>query len=409
MNTQLSQDEILDRLLNRGVETILPSKEYLQKRLASGDKLNIYQGFDPTADTLHIGHTVGMRKLRDFQLLGHSVTFLIGDFTGRIGDPSDKTAARQTLTKEQVEENLKLYVEQASKIIDFKYKKNPIKIQYNSTWHDKLTFAELIDVTSDFTVQQMIKRDMFQKRLETDRPIYLHEFLYPVMQAYDAFAMNTDVEVGGNDQTFNMLCGRDFIMKRLKKEKCVLAVKLLTDPTGKKMGKSEGNMIMLSDTPENMFGKVMAFPDTVLALAFELLTDLPISEVSEMQTQMQAGKMNPMEAKKKLAYMITAEHKGEDAAKQAQTHFEQVFQQKDDGSDITTIAATSIGEQPIKLTDLLVKNTSFAPSNSEAKRLIEHGAVSIDGIKVTDKNYVFTATQKEAILRAGRKVAKLII
>ena len=198
----LKDQKIIDRILNKGVEQILPSADALKELLLSGKKINVYQGFDPTAPTLHIGHSVGMRKLEDFRKLGHNVHFLIGDFTARIGDPSDKTSARVKLTKEEVENNMKVYVEQASHFIDIFNKENPVKILYNSQWLEPLNFGSIIDIASVFTVQQMLKRSMFQKRLEEDKPIYLHEFLYPLMQGYDCVMMDIDVEIGGNDQLF---------------------------------------------------------------------------------------------------------------------------------------------------------------------------------------------------------------
>jgi len=237
-------NQIIERILNKGVEQILPSKEVLRKKLLSGKRLTVYQGFDPTAPSLHIGHTVGMRKLEDFRKLGHKVIFLIGDFTARIGDPSDKKEARESarkiLTKEEVESNLRNYVEQASHIIDIKNKENPVEIRYNSEWHDKLTFSEVITLASEFTVQQMIKRSMYQQRIKEDKPIFLNEFLYPIMQGYDSVVMDVDVEVGGNDQLFNMLAGRDMVLNHLKKDKIVLAGKLLETADGNKMGNQKG-------------------------------------------------------------------------------------------------------------------------------------------------------------------------
>lgn len=215
----LKDQQIIERILNKGVEQILPSSQALKELLNSGKRLNVYQGFDPTANTLHIGHTVGLRKLEDFRKLGHQVIFLIGDFTARIGDPTDKTSARVRLTKEQVEENMKVYVQQASRILDINNKENPVKVLYNSQWLEPLNFGDIIEIASQFTVQQMLKRSMFQKRLQEDKPIYLNEFLYPLMQAYDSVMMDIDVEVGGNDQLFNMLAGRDLIMSKLKKRK----------------------------------------------------------------------------------------------------------------------------------------------------------------------------------------------
>lgn len=401
-----TDQKIIHRITKRGVEEIMPSAEKLEKLLKSGKRLNVYQGFDPTAPTLHIGHAIGMRKLRDFQILGHNVIFLFGDFTARIGDPTDKTSARKQLTNEQVKKNLKGYKEQANKILDFDNKDNPIQIKFNSSWHDKMTFEQVIELAAEFTVQQMIKRSMFQERLKNDHPIYIHEFFYPMMQGYDSIAMDIDVEVGGNDQAFNMLAGRDLVSKKLKKEKFVLPVKLLTDPSGKKMGKSEGNMIMLSDSATNMYGKAMAFSDEQITLAYELLTDIPMDKIKQMQKDMKSSKVNPMELKKRLAFMITKEHKGEKSAKQAQEHFEKIYQQKSTKSD--QIPEKNINQNKIRLIDAIVKHAKFAQSNSEAKRLIKQGAVSLDNKKVSNKNKTITLTKGQLItLRVGRKIINL--
>ncbi len=407
MSTPVSQDSaLIDRLLNRGVEHIYPSKEVLHEWLLSGRRLNVYQGFDPTADTLHIGHTVGMRKLRDFQKLGHHVVFLIGDFTGRIGDPTDKAAARKKLTESEVTQNLKNFQEQASRILDFEDPQNPVEVKFNSHWLAKISFADLIDITSHFTVQQMIKRDMFQKRLTEDKPIYLHEFLYPVMQSLDSVNMDVDVEVGGNDQTFNMLCGRDLIQSMLKKEKAVLANKLLVDPTGKKMGKSEGNMIMLSDSANDMYGKVMSFPDTLIIPAYEILTDVPMDEITQMNDDMVSQKINPMDTKKKLAFLITAEHKGNASAQDAQTHFEQLFQGKGNVSK-DTVKHVVLDNPEVSIVELLTTYSGIAPTNSQAKRLIEQGAVTLAGEKINDKTAKVTLDSESKLLRAGKKAVMI--
>lgn len=399
--------EIIKRLTERGIEKIVPSKEKLVKLLKSGKKLNVYQGFDPTADSLHIGHTVGMRKLRDFQLLGHHVIFLIGDFTGRIGDPSDKLATRKQLTEEQVKKNMKNFKDQASSILDFENKENPIEIKCNSSWLEKLNFAEILELCSDFTVQQMIKREMFQKRLETDKPIHLHEFLYPVMQAHDSITMDIDVEVGGNDQLFNMLCGRDLTSKRLKKEKFILAGKLLEDPTGKKMGKTEGNMIKLNDSPKDMYGKVMALTDNLIIPAYEILTDVPLDEIHLMEKDMKDEKVNPMELKKKLAFNITEQFTSTEEAKKAQRYFEDVFQKSSlDSEEIQNI---KVSKPKIKIVELLTRETKFADSNSQAKRLIKQGAVYINGKRVKDKELAIQLSEEPTTLKAGKKICRITL
>jgi len=393
--------EIIERILKKGVEQILPTEEALKDLLESGKRLNIYQGFDPTADTLHIGHTVGMRKLEDFRKLGHHVIFLVGDFTARIGDPSDKAATRQMLTKEEVEQNMKSYVEQASQIIDINNKENPVEILYNSEWLEKLNFGDIIKLASKFTVQQMLKRDMFQKRLDKNKPIHLNEFLYPVMQGYDCVKMDIDVEIGGNDQLFNMLAGRDLIMSELGKEKIVLTTKLLETTEGIKMGKTEGNMIKMNDKPEDIYGKVMAFNDDMILGGFEILTFASMDEVEEYKERLDSGE-NPMILKKELAFRITSEITSEKKAKQAQEFFESVFQNKDKDVEIPE---KEVSAKEISLNQLLV-DIDFAKSKSEAKRLIEQGAVKIEGKKITQYNYPIN-TSNEPEVRVGRKLCKI--
>ncbi len=394
----LKDSVIIERILTKGVEQILPSSDILKELLLSGKKINIYQGFDPTADTLHIGHTVGMRKLEDFRKLGHNVIFLIGDFTARIGDPSDKTSARVRLSKEQVEENMRRYIDQASHIIDIFNKENPVKVLYNSQWLEPLNFADIIELASEFTVQQMLKRSMFQKRIVEDKPIYLNEFLYPMMQGYDSVMMDIDVEVGGNDQLFNMLAGRDLVRSRLNKEKIVLAGKLLSTADGTKMGKSEGNMIKLSDSSNDIYGKVMAFEDSQLLIGFEILTDFNMEDVKEIEKRLTSGE-NPINIKKELAYEITKDIKGEEEALSAQRYFESVFQRKDITSEIPEREVISK-----KIIDIIVE-LNITNSKGEARRLIEQGGVKVNEEKLTDWNTELTLSQsKQYTLKCGRYI-----
>ena len=397
---KISTDEkIIDRILNKGVENILPSKEDFKNLLLSGKRLNIYQGFDPTAPTLHIGHTVGMRKLEDFRRLGHQVYFVIGDFTARIGDPSDKTSARVKLTKQQVEKNMKLYVNQASHYIDIFNKENPVKVVYNSKWLEPLNFEDIVGLSSVFTVQQMLKRSMFQERLKSDKPIYLHEFLYPLMQGYDSVALNTDVEVGGNDQLFNMLAGRDLVMNRLNKEKFVVAMKLLEANDGTKMGKTSGNMIELSDSANNVFGKVMAFDDKLIPISFEILTEYDLEQVEEIKERLK-NRENPMVVKKLLAFEITKDIKGEQEAKNAKEYFENIFQKKNLN---TNIPIRTVKQNNINILDLIVQ-CKITNSKSQAKRLVEQNAVTINGEKITDWNKNIQVGNASIILKCGKQV-----
>ncbi|MBI5728604.1 MAG: tyrosine--tRNA ligase, partial [Candidatus Magasanikbacteria bacterium] len=347
-------------VLERGVENIYPQKEFLASLLQSGKRLTLYTGYDPTAPTLHIGNGVSLLKLRQFQELGHKVIMLIGDFTGMIGDPTDKTAARQKLTREQVLANCQEYQKQASAILNFGGD-NPVVIKYNSDWLGKMNFSDVLELTSHFTVDRLLERDMFEKRRQEEKPIYLHEFLYPVMQGYDSVAMDVDGEVGGNDQTFNMLAGRT-LMKDLKnKEKFVLTLKLLTDPTGKKMGKSEGNMVAFTDTPADMFGKVMSWTDGMIVLGFELGTRVPLSAVHEMEKEMAAG-ANPRDFKLRLAFEITKTFLGEAAAQKGREYFQNVIQRKDRPVDMPAIQP-SVND----IVTVLVES-KLCSSKSEARR-----------------------------------------
>ena len=397
--------EIIERILEKGVEQILPSKEALEKKLLSGQRLNIYQGFDPTGETLHIGHSVGMRKLEDFRKLGHHVIFLIGDFTARIGDPTDKAATRKMLTKEDVERNMKRYVEQASHIIDINNKENPVEVMYNSTWLGKLDFGDIINLASEFTVQQMLKRDMFQKRLEANKPIHLNEFLYPLMQAYDSVMMDIDIEVGGNDQLFNMLAGRDMIFNHLKKEKIVLAGKLLEDPNGEKMGKTTGNMIRMDDKPEDIYGKVMAFTDGMILIGFEILTIATLDELKAYKKRLDSGE-NPIILKKELALRVTEEITSKEEALRGQKYFEEVFQKKEDSKEIKEI---SVNQDIYSITELLV-TVGFAGSKSIARRLVEQGAVKINNKKIEDWNDTLSVSSYSSmLLKVGKQLCHITL
>lgn len=395
--------KIIDRIVEKAVEEILPSKEALTEMLLSGRRLKIYQGFDPTASTLHIGHTVMMRKLEDFRKLGHEVIMLIGDFTARIGDPTDKTAARKTLSPEQVQENLKLYKQQASAILDIDSKENPVQVVFNNDWLGRLSFSEVIDIASEFTVQQMLKRDMFKKRIDDDRPIFLHEFMYPLMQGWDSVQLEVDIEIGGNDQLFNMLAGRHLVKARLNKEKIVIAGKLLTTSEGTKMGKSEGNMISLADSANDIYGKVMAFSDQAILQGFELLTNMDLDEIENRKALLESG-TNPIELKKELALMLTGELKGSQEALKAQKYFEEVFQTQSFETEMEELRV----ETATTIIKLLTECSDLAPSTSQAKRLIDQGAVSLDGKKIEDQKEIINP-QKGQILKVGKKVRRIVV
>lgn len=350
-------------VLTRGVEEILPGKDKLASQMESGS-ITLYQGFDPTGPSLHIGHFIGIRKLAQFQKLGHKVIFLIGDFTAMIGDPTDKAAARTVLTKEHVLENLKDYKKQVSKVIDFEGE-NKAEVKFNSEWLSKLSLKEIIELSANFTVQQMIERDMFDVRMKDGKPIYLHEFLYPLMVGYDSKVMQVDLEIGGSDQLFNMLAGRT-LQKLDGKDKCVLTMKLLTDKDGKKMGKTEGNAIFLSDSANEIYAKIMSWPDDFIKSGVDLLTDIDASDLH--------GK-SEMDAKKMLALDVVSQICGEEAGKEANEHFEKTFQDKK-----PDFSSHFIQRENLAALVAEAKGVSV----SEAKRLILQGAVEINGKSNTD-------------------------
>ena len=387
-----SQKAKIEQVLNRGVERIYPSKKALNKLLLSKNKIKVYQGFDPSMPNLHLGNLVGILKLRQFQKLGHSVIFLVGDFTGMIGDPTDKSAVRPKLTRKQVLENAKNWKSQASRFLSFS-EKNPARFEFNSKWQDNISFKELIEITSRFTVQQMLQRDFFQKRIKNKKPIFLHEFLYPVAQAIDCVEMDVDIEVGGNDQTFNMLAGRA-LMKALKgKEKFVLTTKLLVDKEGKKAGKTSRNAIFLNTPPNDMFGKVMAFPDELIAPGFELLTLIPVEKIKLFEKMLKEKSVNPMELKKKLASEIVGLIYDKKAAQKAGNEFERVFSKRKMPKQILEI---KIKRKTINILELLIR-TGLCPSKSQGRRLITEGAVCLDGKRQKD-------WQKEIKIKSGMVV-----
>jgi tyrosyl-tRNA synthetase len=399
MSKTIIDREKIKELLSRGVENIYPNKEALEKELLSGKKLKLYCGFDPSASALHIGNAIAINKLSQFQALGHEVIFLIGDFTGMIGDPSDKTAVRKKLMRAEVLENAQGYQRQAAAYLDFAGD-NPAKILYNSEWSDQLTFKDLIEITSNFTVQQMIQRDMFQKRLEEDRPIYLHEFLYPVAQGYDSVAMDVDLEVGGNDQMFNMLAGRDLQRIINKKEKFVLTTSLLADDRGKKMGKSEGNAIFLNTEPKNMYGVIMSWPDEIISKAFELCTKVPMAEIAKINQDLQDAHINPRDIKMRLALEITRMVYGEEIAASAREYFIKTVQKKEAPDEVKIYHA---GYSTRNIVDLLAE-TGMAGSKSEAKRLLTEGAIKVDGNIIKTVDYEIEITPNGILLQRGKRM-----
>jgi tyrosyl-tRNA synthetase len=392
-------------ILMRGVEYGDDQiKEVMQKELRerlvesekAGRPLRVYAGFDPTATYLTLGHTVPMRKLRQFQELGHEVTFLIGTFTGLIGDASDKTSARQQQTPEQVAENARTYKEQAFRILD------PEKtlVRENGTWLGQLTFADVIGLAANFTVQQFLARENFSLRYEKGDAIWLHEFFYALMQGYDAVAMETDVQVGGTEQLFNLLAGRKLQESFGQRPQVCVTMPILVGTDGTmRMSKSTGNHVGITDTPENKYGKTMSIPDAAMRNWAELVTRWTPTQVDELLVAMEQGKLHPMEAKKKLAWEIVAIFDGDEAADRAAAHFERVHQERKLPQDMPTLTL----EDPTNVVDV-IHAAGFAPSKSQARRLVQQGAVRLDGERIDSiETKIGLESDEEKILQVGKR------
>ncbi len=390
-----SEEVVIDEVLSRGVEAIFPNKDFLKSKMMKGEKLSFYLGIDPTGPTLHLGHLIPLKKLAQLQKLGHKIILLIGDFTAMIGDPTDKMSARVPLTHEKVLENCRLYKEQASRFISFDGD-NPATLRYNSEWLAKMTLEDILKLMSQVSHAQTIKRDMFQKRIEEGKDLFLHELMYPLMQGYDSVAMDVDGEVGGNDQTFNMLMGRDLMKKMKEKEKFVIASKLLIDSSGKKMGKTEGNMVSLDQSAEEIFGKVMSWADNLIIPGFEIITDISLEEIDSIKKSIESG-TNPKEFKIKLAKEIINMIHGSEAAQKAEQAFEKTFSKGEVPDDIMEIQIA----RGSSVRDALVK-AEVVSSNADWKRLVEGNAVSVVG---TDEiiSDIFLKASDSVTLRIGKK------
>ncbi|OGH12985.1 MAG: tyrosine--tRNA ligase [Candidatus Levybacteria bacterium RIFCSPHIGHO2_01_FULL_38_26] len=388
----------IEELLTRGVDKIYPSKEELEKVLRSGKKLKLYQGFDPTGTQLHIGHMVGLRKLKQWQDLGHHVIFLIGDGTGQAGDPSGKTRARDKfLTREELRKNAVDYIKQAGKIVRFE-EKNPVEILFNGDWLNKLKLVDILNILGHFSWQQLSERDLFQERAKRQEEVNMREFIYPILQAYDSVAMEIDLELGATDQTFNMLAGRTLIKAMKDKNKFVMTTPLLTDSQGQKIGKTEGNVIALNEKTENLYAKIMSLPDNFILKGFEYLTDVPIKEIENMKKDINHGS-NPVAYKKKLAFEIVKQLGNPQNAQQAAVNFEKTVQKQEMPENIPIYRYHGADKENI--IDLLVKS-KFIESKSEAKRLIEQKGVSIDDQIVTDSG-LQVAIKNDMIIRVGKR------
>ena len=395
MSKVITDENLIDEILERGtIVEILPEKKEFKKMLLSGKKLRFYIGFDATAPTLHLSHAKNFMLLEKFRKLGHEVIVLFGDFTARVGDPTGEESARKQLTKKEVDKNVKEWKRQIKPLMNFDDKKNPPKIMYNNKWLSKLNLEDVLNLSGNFTVQQIIERDMFQKRLKEKKPIYLNEFLYPLMQGYDSVEMEVDVELCGTDQIFNALVGRTLLKKIKNKEKFVVAVTLMENPkTGELMSKSKGTGVFLNASANDMYGKIMAQPDEMMRVLFVNCTNLSLDEIKRI-----LSKESPRDAKALLAFEIVKIFYGEKKAKIAEEEFNKIFSKKQKPTDMSEY---EVSEKNIALVDLLV-DVKFAKSKSEAKRLIKQGGVKLNDEVIKDEKAEVKLKGGE-ILKVGKR------
>jgi tyrosyl-tRNA synthetase len=380
--------------LARGtVEVISPSE--LARKIALGRPLRIKLGMDPTAPDLHLGHSLTLKKLRDFQDAGHTVIFLVGDFTAMIGDPTGRSETRKPLSRDEIERNANTYRDQVFKILD----REVTEVRFNSEWMNDLDIAELIKIAATVSVSRLLERDDFEKRLAAEEPLFLHELLYPVIQGYDSVALKADLEIGGTDQKFNMLVGRDLQRHFGQEPQVVMTMPLLEGLDGvKKMSKSLGNNVGLTEKPEDMYGKLMSVPDKLMVRYYELLTSATPEEIAAIKS----GGMHPMEAKKRLARMIVTEYQGASAATRAEEYFESKHQRR----EIPANAQVYRIAEDLWICELM-KQLQFTPSTSEARRLVSQGAVRVDGRTITDVNFRFVPGEHKVLEVGKRRVARI--
>lgn len=389
------QMAILMRGVDFGDEQIRETMEReLRERLSEGRPLRVYCGYDPTAPDLHLGHTVTMRKLRQFQDLGHEVVFLIGTGTGLIGDPSDRDSARPRRTREELHALAQTYTDQVWKILD----REKTIVRYNDEWLTKLTLEDIIKLAANFTVQQFLVRDNFSKRYAKGDPIWLHELLYALMQGYDAVALRTDVQIGGTDQLFNLIAGRKIMEFFGLRPQICLTFPILVGTDGYlRMSKSTGNYIGIDEPPEQMYGKVMSLPDHAMSNYFNLITRWTPAEIAHIEAELKSGKLHPRDAKMKLAWEIVSIFHGDAAADAAEAHFRTVFQERELPPEMQTFTVAG----PANIVDLMVA-AGLANSKSAARRLIQQGGVQLDGKRVEDIN-TMVEVANEAVLQVGRR------
>ena len=390
-------------ILKRGVAEIITEAELL-RLLDSGRTLILKQGFDPSAPDIHLGHVVGLRKLRQFQELGHKVTLIVGDWTARIGDPSGQSATRPMLSPTEIENNAQTYMEQFFKVVD----KEKTELRWQSEWFSQFTLDEVIKLTSKFTVAQLLAREDFNRRYSSGNPISLTEMLYPLLQGYDSVAIKADVEFGGIDQKFNCLLGRELQQSTGQPPQQVFLVPLLVGTDGKqKMSKSLNNHIGIAEPPREMYGKMMSIPDHLIVEYFELVTDVPEEEIAEFGEQLKTHSVNPMNLKKRLAHEIVKQFHGKQAADEAQEHFTQVFQKRETPEETRTAELRSVTHPSARLTievqrdiTILLVETGLAKSRSEANRLLTQGAIEVDGEKV---NSNLVTLKDGSVIKVGKR------
>ena len=390
-------------LIRRGAVEILPEDELvkkLERSIEKGNPLNIKLGCDPSRPDLHIGHSVVLRKLAQFQSLGHQAILIVGDFTGVIGDPSGRNVTRPVLGLEETRANGESYFNQATIILD----REKTKMVYNSEWLSKMSFEDVIKLASKYTVARMIERDDFEKRFKAGEPISIHEFLYPLAQAMDSVAIKSDVELGGTDQKFNLLVGRDIQREYGVEPQCILTMPLIVGTDGvEKMSKSYDNYIGISDSPKEMYGRTLSIPDDIIYLYYELATDTPKEELTEIKKQLDDPNVNPRDIKRRLARTFIAMYHNEEEAIKAEEEFDRVFIKKEVPDDIPEI---KIKDKELSILDLILK-VKFAPSKGEAKRLVTQGGVTIDGKKISNISETIRLADGMVLKVGKRKFIKI--
>lgn len=381
-------------LLTRRVEKILPNRGGLEKLIGT-KKIKLYQGVDPTGFRLHIGHTVGLRKLQEFAEAGHTVIVLFGTGTVLVGDPSQRDSVRRIITQEEINENIKDWKNQVSKILDFER----VVIKQNGEWLVPLTLKDIVRIGSNISAIQLFKREMFQRRIERGDTVWFHETMYPLLQGYDSVVMDVDLEIGGTDQEFNMLIGRELQRKMNNREKFVLTVPMIMGTDGKQMSKTSGNCVWLTDSAEDMFGKLMSIPDKQIVSYMELVTDIPLSRVKQVKDELSSREVHPMNVKKELAIEVVSQFHGRNKAQSAKNGFEQTVQHGEAPNDMKVLFLSSLPEHTT-ITDLLVQQ-GFVGSRGAAKRLVEQGGVSVNHQMIADS--AIRIIQLTGVLHVGKR------